>query len=67
MFSINRTFVNFQNNLYEVVRVFSESQVKNIELIKEYLDTSMALRKNGKIYFCRLIEEAVILEEKFGN
>jgi len=67
MFSINRTFVNFQNNLYEVVRVFSESQVKNIELIKEYLDTSLALRKNGKIYFCRLIEEAAILEEKFGN
>jgi hypothetical protein len=67
MFSINRTFVNFQNNLYEVVRVFSDSQVKNIELIKEYLDTSLALRKNGKIYFCRLIEEAAILEEKFGN
>jgi len=67
MFSLNRTFVNFQNNLYEVVRIFSESQIKNVELVKEYLDTSLALRKNEKIYFCRLIEEAVILEEKFGN
>jgi hypothetical protein len=67
MYSLTRTFVNFQNNLYEVVRVFNESQIKNIELVKEFLDASLALRKNDKIYFCRLIEDAVILEENFGN
>tara|TARA_R100000995_G_scaffold11252_1_gene4624 strand:+ start:363 stop:554 length:192 start_codon:yes stop_codon:yes gene_type:complete len=47
------------NNLYQLVRVISENQLKNpdISVLKQLFRCDTLLRKQGKLYFCRLIEE----------
>ena len=44
---------------YQLVRVLQEDQLKNpdMEILKEYFNCDSLLRKQGKLYFCRLIEE----------
>ena len=44
---------------YQLVRVLKEDQLKNpdMEILKEYFLCDKLLRKQGKLYFCRLIEE----------
>ena len=47
------------DNLYQLVRVLREDQLKNpnMEDLKEYFLCDTLLRKQGLLYFCRLIEE----------
>ena len=47
------------NNLYQLVRIISENQLKNpdISVLKQLFRCDTLLRKQGKLYFCRLIEE----------
>ena len=47
------------DNLYQLVRVLREDQLKNpnTEDLKEYFLCDTLLRKQGLLYFCRLIEE----------
>ena len=47
------------NKVYQLVRVITESRLKNpdVETLKEYFNCDSLLRKQGKLYFCRLIEE----------
>ena len=47
------------DNLYQLVRVLREDQLKNpnTEDLKEYFLCDTVLRKQGLLYFCRLIEE----------
>jgi len=47
------------DNLYQLVRVLQENQLKNpnTEDLKEYFLCDTVLRKQGLLYFCRLIEE----------
>ena len=47
------------DNLYQLVRVLKEDQLKNpnMEDLKEYFLCDTLLRKQGLLYFCRLIEE----------
>ena len=44
---------------YQLIRVITESKLKNpdMEILKEYFRCDTLLRKQGKLYFCRLIEE----------
>ena len=44
---------------YKVVRIITESQLKNpdISLLKKWFMCDTLLRNQGKLYFCRLIEE----------
>jgi len=39
--------------------VITESRLKNpdMEILKEYFNCDSLLRKQGRLYFCRLIEE----------
>ena len=46
-------------NLYQLIRLLKEDQLKNpnMEDLKEYFLCDTLLRKQGMLYFCRLIEE----------
>ena len=47
------------DKVYQLVRIIKENQLKNpdMEILKEYFNCDKLLRKQGKLYFCRLIEE----------
>ena len=46
-------------NLYQLVRVLKENELKNpnMEDLKKYFHCDTLLRKQGVLYFCRLIED----------
>ena len=54
-----KEIINANGNLYQLVRVLRENQLKNpnTEDLKEYFLCDTLLRKQGLLYFCRLIEE----------
>ena len=54
-----KEIINANGNLYQLVRVLKENQLKNpnMEDLKEYFVCDTLLRKQGLLYFCRLIEE----------
>jgi len=54
-----KEIINANGNLYQLVRVLKENQLKNpnTEDLKEYFLCDTVLRKQGLLYFCRLIEE----------
>ena len=54
-----KEIITANDNLYQLVRVLREDQLKNpnTEDLKEYFFCDTVLRKQGLLYFCRLIEE----------
>ena len=52
-----------KDKAYQLVRVLKENSLKNpdISLLKEWFLCDTLLRKQGLLYFCRLIEEAEII------
>ena len=44
---------------YQLVRVLKEDRLKNpdMEILKEYFLCDKVLKRQGRLYFCRLIEE----------
>ena len=48
---------------YQVVRVLREDQLKDPDtsVLKKWFYCDPLLRNQGKLYFCRLIEEAEII------
>ena len=54
-----KEIINANDNLYQLVRVLKENQLKNpnMEDLKEYFVCDTLLRKQGLLYFCRIIEE----------
>jgi len=54
-----KEIITANDNLYQLVRVLREDQLKNpnMEDLKEYFFCDTLLRKQGLLYFCRLIEE----------
>ena len=54
-----KEIINANGNLYQLVRVLREDQLKNpnMEDLKKYFLCDTLLRKQGLLYFCRLIEE----------
>lgn len=63
MFSISKKFIRLPDKLLEVKRVFTEDRVKDIDGVKEWLDTPIVMKKEGLLFFCNEIEEAQIIEE----
>jgi hypothetical protein len=51
------------NKAYQLVRVLKENSLKNpdISVLKQLFHCDTLLRKQGLLYFCRLIEEAKII------
>jgi len=51
------------NKAYQLVRVLKEDSLKNpdISVLKQLYHCDTLLRKQGLLYFCRLIEEAKII------
>ena len=51
------------NKAYQLVRVLKEDSLKNpdISVLKQLFHCDTLLRKQGLLYFCRLIEEAEII------
>lgn len=64
MFSLKKDFINFQDKLLEVIRSFPEHRIKDVGGMKELLSADIALKNNGKIYFCTYVTEAEIIEEQ---
>ena len=54
-----KEIISANNNLYQLIRVLKENQLKdpNTEDLKEYFLCDTVLRKQGMLYFCRIIEE----------
>ena len=54
-----KEIINANGNLYQLVRVLRENQLKNpnMEDLKEYFLCDTVLRKQGLLYFCRIIKE----------
>ena len=54
-----KEIINANGNLYQLIRVITENRLKNpdMEILKEYFRCDTLLRKQGKLYFCRLIKE----------
>ena len=57
--NIVKQIITANNNLYQLIRVLKENQLKdpNTEDLKEYFLCDTVLRKQGMLYFCRLIKE----------
>ena len=54
-----KEIITANDNLYQLVRILREDQLKNpnMEDLKEYFLCDTLLRKQGLLYFCRIIEE----------
>ena len=54
-----KEIITANDNLYQLVRVLREDQLKNpnTEDLKKYFYCDTVLRKQGLLYFCRLIKE----------
>ena len=54
-----KEIISANGNLYQLIRVLKEDQLKNpnMEDLKEYFLCDTLLRKQGLLYFCRIIKE----------
>jgi len=54
-----KKIITANGNLYQLVRTIREARLKNpnMEDLKKYYYCDTLLRKQGMLYFCRLIEE----------
>tara|TARA_R110002096_G_scaffold3658_2_gene18005 strand:+ start:357 stop:548 length:192 start_codon:yes stop_codon:yes gene_type:complete len=54
-----KEIISANGNLYQLIRVITESRLKNpnMEDLKKYFYCDNLLRKQGMLYFCRLIKE----------
>ena len=54
-----KEIITANDNLYQLIRILRENQLKNpnMEDLKKYFNCDTLLRKQGLLYFCRLIEE----------
>ena len=54
-----KEIITANGNLYQLIRVIPENQLKNpnMEDLKKYFHCDKLLRKQGRLYFCRLIED----------
>lgn len=65
MFQIPTTFIEFQNNLYKVVKKFPSQKIPEVFVadLKGYYECEIALRAHDFLYLCQLCPEAEIVEE----
>jgi len=60
---MQREFIEISGELFEVLRTVREDDHPIVDTWKEHLRADRVFRKEGYYFFCRLIEEAVIVEE----
>lgn len=60
---IGKEIISYNNNLYELVRTFKDKEGFPVNEAKEYYNCDTTLKKDGVLYFCRLIEDAQIISE----
>jgi len=63
MFILNRTFIHFEGKLVEVYKTVTESRVKDSNGLKDLLECDTVLKQNGKMFFCKTVQEAELIEE----
>jgi hypothetical protein len=59
---LTREFVEIEGNLYEVIRHIKESSNPIVDTWKEHLRADKVFRKDGRLFFCRYVDEAVVEE-----
>ena len=54
-----KNIIYTKDKAYQLVRVLKESSLKNpdTEILREYFRCDTVLRRQGELYFCRLIKE----------
>ena len=54
-----REIIYSKDKAYQLVRVLKEDQLKNpdMEILKKFFYCDTLLKKQGLLYFCRLIED----------
>ena len=54
-----KEIITANDNLYQLVRTIKEDRLKNpnMEDLKKYFHCETLLRRQGVLYFCRLIKE----------
>jgi len=54
-----KKIITANGNLYQLIRVITEARLKNpnTEDLKKYFYCDTVLRKQGMLYFCRIIKE----------
>lgn len=67
LFTIGKHYIRHDDSLYEVIRIYLEERIKSIDGIKECLNADIALRNNGRVYFCQKIQDAEIVTEQDMN
>jgi hypothetical protein len=50
--------------MYEVIRSIKEDHNPNNDVWKEHLQADRIFRKEGVLFFCKKVEEAVIVNEE---
>lgn len=63
MFSICKNFIAVGPDLFLVKKIYEEQRIKNVDLVKEWLDADSIFRKDGNLYFCNKIQEAEIIND----
>jgi hypothetical protein len=61
MLSICKNYIKVNESLFYVKRTWPEERIKNVDLIKEWLNTETVFKKDGIIYFCQQIEDLEII------
>jgi len=56
--------IHFEDSLYKVVRKLKDEPTVDTEDLKVRYNCNMLLRKQGVLYFCNKIEDAIILPDE---
>ena len=60
---IGTQVISFDDKLYQLIRTFRDREGFPVDECKEYYRCDTTLKREGILYFCRLIEEAQIIED----
>ena len=54
-----KEIISANGNMYQLIRTIPENQLNNPDtnILKEWFNCDTVLRKQGILYFCRLIKE----------
>ena len=54
-----KEIISANSNMYQLIRTIPENQLNNPDtnILKEWFNCDTVLRKQGVLYFCRIIKE----------
>ena len=64
---LTREIIVIEKQLYEVLRTIRESSRPVVDVWKEHLGADKVFKREGNLFFCRLIEEAQIIDDDSTN